>query len=106
VVIDLVLGLAGHFGGVHAVAQGLFDGGASAGGVTCCGPACCNHRSVSIYCLFVAKGERQGANRRNVLRTEDMTTMQGFSSGRFGFRTRSAFTGGRRIGFEGIMGSL
>jgi hypothetical protein len=34
-----------------------------------------------------------------------MTATQGFSSGRFGLRTRSALSGGRRIGLFGMVGS-
>jgi len=41
----------------------------------------------------------------DVLRTEDMTATQGFSSGRFGLRTRSTLRGGRRIGLFGMVGS-
>lgn len=43
--------------------------------------------------------------RQDVLRTEDMTATQGFSSGRLGLRTRSALRGGRRMGLFGMLGS-
>lgn len=53
---------------------------------------------------MVEGGEGRGST-GNVLRTEDMTATQGFSSGLFGLRTRNVLSGGRRIGLFGMVGS-
>jgi hypothetical protein len=101
-VIDGVFGLLRRRGGVHARAQGLFDGRAAAPVVAGGSPAgwlFSERQQFVVFPFYLSTLGRRAAGERDIPRTEDMTVTQGFGSGRSGFRTRSTRRGGSRIGF-------
>lgn len=115
VVVDRRGGRLGRYGGVHAGAQGVLEGGAPGGVESCGGPACCGNckASVSEHCFarpvpgwererWMMRAERNPPGVGIVPRTDDMTFMHGFSTFFLAFRTRRDLTGGRRMGFCGM----